>query len=96
MHAYFEVSVDDVFGVEVADCGNDFCSVKARSVLGKQLHAGEMVEELAPVHVLHHETQTVVRLEGILQLLQTTTQMFETTSKHCCTGSPRVPQGDTR
>ena len=66
---YFKVSVDDVFRVEVADCGDDFCCVEASAFLWEEFHAGEVVEEFASIHVLHHETQTVVGLEGILQLL---------------------------
>jgi hypothetical protein len=53
----FQISIDNVLGVQVLECQNYFCCIKTCDIVGEPSFPPKMCENLSSNDVFHHQIQ---------------------------------------
>ena len=71
--------VDDAVSVEVLECEHDFGGVESCARLVELARPLDLEHEIAAVHVLHHEEETVLKEGATISSVTLNTQQFTNT-----------------
>ena len=66
---YFEIAIDNIVLMQVAQSRNDFCAVESCSIFRKGAQLGKVKEELATIDVLHYKAESILCLKRVGQML---------------------------